>query len=165
MVERILVPLDDSEFSQRILPIVTDLAKQTGASVLLLTVVAQPDRPGGPGVSQAGGLIGAAGAPRASAGQGLSDPVTTGVDRANKESMEAIARPLRAAGITAETEVLFGDDVVDRVKDAVDAHDIDLIALSTHARTGLARTLMGSVAERLLREANKPVLLIRPQGA
>ena len=162
MVERILVPLDESDFSQRILPTVTDLAKQTGASVRLLTVVAKPERTGAPGVAQVGGLIGASSAaPRDAAG--LSDPQTAGAGRANKEHLESVAAPLRETGVKVETQVLFGDDVVARVKDAVDAHDSDLITLSTHARTGLARTLMGSVATRLLREANKPVLLIRPQ--
>lgn len=47
-----------------------------------------------------------------------------------------------------------------------DAHDwrADLIVLGTHGRSGISHLLMGSVAERVLREANVPVLCIRGGG-
>ena len=124
---------------------------------------APPDDAGGAGISQTGALVGAR-QPRAEAGAGLEDPAAVATGRANKEYLEAIATPLRSSGLTVETEVLFGH-VVDRVIAAIDAHNIDMVALSTHARTGLARTIMGSVAEQLVRQSNKPVLLVRPEGA
>lgn len=163
MIARILVPLDETEFSQQVLPTVRDLAEQTGASIRLLIVVVPPDDAGGAGISQTGALVGAR-QPRAEAGAGLEDPAAVATGRANKEYLEAIATPLRSSGLTVETEVLFGH-VVDRVIAAIDAHNIDMVALSTHARTGLARTIMGSVAEQLVRQSNKPVLLVRPEGA
>jgi len=43
-------------------------------------------------------------------------------------------------------------------------HDIDLIVLATHGRTGLAHVLMGSVAESVVRTAPCPVLTVRPEG-
>ena len=162
MITRILVPLDETEFSRQVLPVVSGLAKQTGASVRLLTVVVPPEDTGGAGISQAGGLVGTR-PPRTEAGSGLEDPVIAATGRANKEYLEGVAEPMRKYGVTVETEVLFGR-VVDRVKAAVDAHNIDMVALSTHARTGLARTIMGSVAEALVRESGTPVLLVRPDG-
>lgn len=43
-------------------------------------------------------------------------------------------------------------------------HDIDLIVMGTHGRSGLAHVLMGSVAERVVRKASCPVLVVRPEG-
>ena len=43
-------------------------------------------------------------------------------------------------------------------------HDIDLIVLGTHGRTGLVHMLMGSVAEKIVRKAPCPVLTVRPEG-
>ncbi|MEO7731471.1 MAG: universal stress protein [Kofleriaceae bacterium] len=43
--------------------------------------------------------------------------------------------------------------------------DIDLIVIGTHGRTGLARILIGSVAEKVVRHAPCPVLVVRPDGA
>lgn len=43
-------------------------------------------------------------------------------------------------------------------------HEIDLIVIGTHGRTGLSHVLMGSVAERVVRKAPCPVLSVRPEG-
>ena len=43
-------------------------------------------------------------------------------------------------------------------------HDIDLIVMGTHGRSGLAHVLVGSVAERVVRKAPCPVLTVRPEG-
>jgi len=43
-------------------------------------------------------------------------------------------------------------------------HDIDLIVIATHGRTGLSHVLMGSVAESVVRTAPCPVLTVRPEG-
>jgi nucleotide-binding universal stress UspA family protein len=43
-------------------------------------------------------------------------------------------------------------------------HDIDMIIMGTHGRTGLAHTMIGSVAERVVRKAPCPVLTVRPEG-
>lgn len=43
-------------------------------------------------------------------------------------------------------------------------HDIDLIVLATHGRTGLSHVIMGSVAESVVRTAECPVLTVRPEG-
>ena len=43
-------------------------------------------------------------------------------------------------------------------------HDIDLVIVGTHGRTGLVHVLMGSVAEKIVRKAPCPVLAVRPEG-
>jgi nucleotide-binding universal stress UspA family protein len=61
---------------------------------------------------------------------------------------------------TVETEVRWGDPVEEIVAHARE-QAIDLIVIATHGRTGLSHALLGSVAERIVREAPCPVLTIR----
>jgi nucleotide-binding universal stress UspA family protein len=51
--------------------------------------------------------------------------------------------------------------VVSEIRDYVTTNGIGLVAMTTHGRTGLARVLMGSVSERVVREVPVPVLLWR----
>ena len=54
--------------------------------------------------------------------------------------------------------------VVEAIIATADQVDADLIVMSTHAHTGLARVLLGSVADALVRHAHRPVLLVRRNG-
>ena len=69
------------------------------------------------------------------------------------------------AGIEAETALIeskgFGERVADVIAHEDDARGADLIVIGTHGRRGFNHLLMGSVAERVVRIATKPVLLIR----
>lgn len=50
------------------------------------------------------------------------------------------------------------------IRSFAESHDIDLIVMSSHGRTGLSRLLMGSVAENVLRYTKCPVLILHPSG-
>lgn len=69
------------------------------------------------------------------------------------------ARALVAGTISAETLLRDGDPV-DEILLAAREHRCDLIAMSTHGRTGLPRAFLGSVAEGVLRKSHLPVLLL-----
>ena len=73
-----------------------------------------------------------------------------------------IGEGLKAKGLRVSWEVRWGNAATEIVQCALD-QGIGLIALSTHGRSGLGRLLFGSVAQRVVREAGVPVLLIRPQ--
>lgn len=62
----------------------------------------------------------------------------------------------------AESVVLIGTDAAQEVIKYAQSAQIDLIALASHGRTGVARVLMGSVAEKILRSGVCPVLMVRP---
>ncbi len=62
-----------------------------------------------------------------------------------------------------ETIILFGVPFVEIIK-AAREHDIDLIVLGTHGRTGLAHMLIGSVAEKVVRKAPCSVLTVKCTG-
>jgi nucleotide-binding universal stress UspA family protein len=73
--------------------------------------------------------------------------------------LEEQARQLRSEGLTVETAVRLGSPVEEILEQSM-ACQADLIVMTTHGRTGLARWALGSVAERVAREAAVPVLLI-----
>lgn len=70
-------------------------------------------------------------------------------------------KSLEAVGFTTSIEVRYGDPLreIDRF---LDENPVDLIAMTTHGRTGLRRVLLGSVAQHLIRHSARPILLYRP---
>jgi nucleotide-binding universal stress UspA family protein len=52
-------------------------------------------------------------------------------------------------------------DAASEVCDAAEREQVDLVAMTTHGRTGLARVVDGSVSETVLRHCRRPVLLVR----
>lgn len=81
------------------------------------------------------------------------------LEREGEEATGKVATAAEAAGLDHETEVTRGMPHQTITK-YVDAHDIDLIVMATHGRTGLDRTLLGSVTERVLRSSSVPVLAV-----
>lgn len=87
-----------------------------------------------------------------------------------RESREAAEKAL--AGMF-ESEWAKGRDIVRAIVEGspfvqivryAKEHEIDLIVMGTHGRTGLAHAMIGSVAERVVRKAGCPVLTVRPGG-
>ncbi|HRW06485.1 MAG TPA: universal stress protein [Caldilineaceae bacterium] len=70
---------------------------------------------------------------------------------------------LEAAGFATTLEVRFGDPVAE-IDKFLDENRFDLIAMTTHGRTGLRRVLLGSVAQHLIQQSALPILLYRPFG-
>jgi nucleotide-binding universal stress UspA family protein len=68
-------------------------------------------------------------------------------------------------GQTVETQTLVEvGPAPEKIIEAAQEKDVDLIVMATHGRTGLSHALMGSVAEKVVRQAPCPVLTIRPKG-
>ena len=62
-------------------------------------------------------------------------------------------------GLAVDTHVITAPNVAEAVTEYADEHDFDLIALSSHGRSGFRRLILGSVAEAILRHAHVPVLV------
>jgi nucleotide-binding universal stress UspA family protein len=77
-----------------------------------------------------------------------------------EEYLAPLAAELRARGVRANTAVRHGDPVSEILAGATEA-GADLIAMTTHGRSGLRRVLVGSVAEAVLGRAQVPVFLMR----
>lgn len=139
---RLLVPLDGSALAEAVLPFVRRLASLRGTTVVVLQVI-----PPTPVVA-------------------MEVPVPAVVEadeRAREEAeryVQTVASRLRAQGLDAEPHTKLGDPAR-VVLDAVRELRIELIAMTTHGRTGLGRLLFGSVAEQVLRRSSVPVFLVR----
>jgi len=146
MYQKILVPLDGSTRAEQILPYVEALAHKFAAKLCLLQVI---------------------------------EPILTGVspyhadtvfiaEELNRRTQQAKAyladlqKALHGKQIEAETIVEFGP-IAPTILAVAGQQAVDLIAVASHGRTGLARVFYGSVAAGILNQADRPLLVIRAQ--
>ena len=147
MFQRVMVALDGSALSEAVLPWVRRLLAETAAKVWLIHAVApDPDWVWG----------------YATLGQPMALPPMPPIDyRALGQAyLDRVAADLQG-GDRLQTLVREGEPAPVLVAAATET-DADVIAMCTHGRSGLARLVLGSVAERVLRGTTRPVLLIRP---
>lgn len=142
-VRRILFPTDFSEPADYAWSYALAFAQEFGAEVHLLHVVAPP--------------------PRLTEAYAVNfDPqkmVESLVAEANA-SMDQHVEKAKGRALIFHREVRVGVDYQE-ILEYARTHDIDLIVMATHGRTGLAHVLLGSVAERVVRKASCPVLTIK----
>ena len=143
MYKRILLPLDGSELAERALPHAIAQAQGFGAELVLLRVA--ENIPHAPGVSAAD----------------LERVRKQTVSRA-EEYLVRVAKQVREQGVQVESTIVEGRPSVEITRLAETDH-IDMIVLCTRGRSGLSRWLMGSVADRVVRGATVPVLLVRAE--
>ena len=79
-----------------------------------------------------------------------------------EQSLTGIANELRPQGIQVQTLILENTGVASAICDYVRDENVDLVVMSTHGRTGIARFLFGSVAAKVMEEVKVPVLLVHP---
>jgi nucleotide-binding universal stress UspA family protein len=78
--------------------------------------------------------------------------------------LDRIAERLREQGLTVQTRTVLHTHPADGILEQTREQGADLIALATHGRGGLRRLLLGSVADKVLRGGNIPMLVCRPQA-
>lgn len=146
MYKRLLVPLDGSKTAEAIVPFVLEIAGPLDIEVVLLRVVV-PIPP--------------------SVVEGTRQVVVEDVETRQAEAetyLSGLAGELRDRGVRVRTEVRRGDPVTE-IASAARELEADLIAMTTHGRSGLGRLLFGSVAEAVLRTTELPVLMMRQTAA
>jgi nucleotide-binding universal stress UspA family protein len=74
--------------------------------------------------------------------------------------LQKVEDRLKAKGFKVDSHVRYGNDA-EEILEHADGKDIDLIAMTTHGRSGVKRFLLGSVAEKVLRYSPKPIFLVR----
>jgi nucleotide-binding universal stress UspA family protein len=147
MFKYLLVPLDGSGLAESALPAAMALAQQFHSKVLLLRVVRPPDVTG----QTSGGV---------SYGEFVADLRQRSMAEA-EQYLHSQQGMLRQQGVHVEVLVVEGRNVAELILDNSADHAIDTIVMSTHGRGGLSRWVFGSVADKVLRRAHVPVLLIR----
>ena len=144
MFAKILVPLDGSKLAEQALPTAFKLATAVGSKIILMRV---PQDHEVMTIASVGGEL---------------PPIT--VDGSDFAEAEAYLKDLAHIWQTNEINISVrlgeGDPASAIIDIATDEH-ADLIIMSTHGRTGLARWALGSVAEKVLRAAPVPVIVAR----
>lgn len=79
--------------------------------------------------------------------------------------LDAVARRFDSRSLRIATQVASNSNVAAEIVGTADASGADLIAISTHGRGGLARLLLGSVADKVIRSAKQPVLVYHPAAS
>lgn len=144
MFKKILVPLDGSALAERAIDQVEKMAEGTGAEVLLLKVVPAPlEKAPEAGQTEESRAYGEA------------------VERATAY-LEKIGKRLAAISVKSRVLVPSGEPYAG-ILAAAHSEDVDCIVMSTHGGTALARTLLGSTAERVVYTTKRPVFLVKPE--
>lgn len=161
LYKKIVVPLDGSELAAQALPHAEEIARGAGAQLILLRVVENPVRMMAaiPGLAGSGGSVGAGSIGVVAVGLD-SDAHRQALDDA-KTALESLAASLRHRKINAVADIDTGDPA-SRIVDYAVANAVDLIVMSTHGRTGMARWTHGSVATKVLHAAPCAVFTVRP---
>jgi nucleotide-binding universal stress UspA family protein len=87
---------------------------------------------------------------------------TTRVDA--QKRLDRLADRLRDSGVGVATRVVVGMGVAGTVLQQLEQGGFDCVAMTTHGASGVARMLMGSVADKVIRAADRPVLIYRAEG-
>jgi nucleotide-binding universal stress UspA family protein len=137
MFDRILIPLDGSATAERVLSQVARLLRRQDAEILLVRSAYVA-----PSLAR------------------IDTAKLEAAERADAEAyLKAVAEQLRAEGLRAGAKVLHGS-AASAVLEAARGEKASLIALSTHGRSGIGRWMLGSVAEKIVRASEVPVLLL-----
>ncbi len=142
MYRKILVPLDGSKTAEVVLPHAKALALSEGAELILLNVAANPALD------------------FAFSDPGLAVRAEEDLEAQSEKYMKEVEQTLKAEGIRASILLRVGA-AANVILGVAEEMQVDLIAMATHGRTGPARWLLGSVADRVVRNSKVPVFLIR----
>ncbi len=141
IIRKILAPIDFSERSREELRWATTLARNFGAELVTLHVI-----------------------PSEVVELSLREGKDWGAMRGEVSAqtyllVDEICRDLGVAGLAHEEHVVAGV-AADEILHAIKRYGIDLVVISTHGRTGLSHTLLGSVMEKIVRSSPVPVLTL-----
>jgi nucleotide-binding universal stress UspA family protein len=145
-VRTLLVPVDGTPGGALALDAAITMARATGARIVLLEVaVPMPYYLAEP---MDGGAF-------------IPDPAWDEEARDDAQSyIDGLAERIRKLGLDVATRALIGG-IADSIHQVADEEDADLVVMATHAHTGAARAVLGSVADEVVRTAARPVLLVR----
>jgi nucleotide-binding universal stress UspA family protein len=137
MYERVLIPTDGSVGTRGAVERAVDLASSCDAELHALYVVDAP--------------VGA----DATAAETLD-----ALEQAGREAIDEVIRHAEAAEVKTIEGVVARGVPHRAILDYVDEHDVDVVVMGTHGRTGLDRYLLGSVTEKVVRLSDAPVMTV-----
>lgn len=151
MLERILVPTDFSPSSHAALGYAVYLASRMGSAVEVLHVIEQPEE-----LEEGAKVVVEGGAPK---------PIAQVLrDKAEEAMRRFLSDVPGSRGVSFKARIELGKSAETTLEIATNER-FDLIVMGTHGRTGLARVVVGSVAEKVIRSAPCPVMTVRVPDA
>lgn len=154
--QRIIVALDGSPLAEAVLPFVEPLAHAFGAEMTIVHAHPPLESTFTGGMEMGGfGMGGAV--------ESIYE-ADEAIERADASYLGMMRKRLSRQGLTVHTAVPRMRAAEGIVAVALRTH-ADLIAMTTHGRSGIGRALLGSVADEVLRHAPCPVLLVHPHDA
>ena len=148
MFKKIMVPLDGSELAECVLPHAEAFIKEFNISHVVLVRVVEPER------MYHGEFP-------------IDYKILAEMELESKSEardyLDQVVNRLKYEGTALHSEVIDGR-VTESLVDYAEGNDIDLILIATHGRSGVTRWVRGSVADKILRSANVPVLMVRAPG-
>ena len=148
MYQKILVPLDGSELAECVLAHVDVLARGCQAKSVVFIRVVEPIR-------QTGGEY--------MMDQDQVKKIESESKQDAGEYLKKISAKVSLGGAVVKTEVISGRPA-EILAEYATKNQVDLIVIATHGRSGVSRWVWGSVADRILRSACVPVLMVRAPG-
>jgi nucleotide-binding universal stress UspA family protein len=149
MYQKIMVPLDGSELAECVLPHVETIAKGCQANSVMFVRVVEPV------YFPTGGDIAMSEKDR--------KEMESGQRSMAEDYMTGLVGRLQYDGVGVQSELIFGR-AAESLAEYATKNEVDLIIIATHGRSGISRWVWGSVAERILRSACVPVLMVRAPG-
>lgn len=150
MYKKILVPLDGSELAECVLPHLESIARGCGAQEVIFLRVVEPFHT----LSSADGSA-------------ITLEEVSRINADNKTAAEKYLSHLVERtfynGVSIRSEALTGK-AAEVIADYATKNSVELITFATHGRSGVSRWVLGSVADRVLRSACVPVLMVRAPG-
>ena len=142
LIRKILCPTDFSDESYRAIDYAAELARQFGATVVLAHVVHVPS-----------------GELHQPDGRTLT---FREAEQRSRDKLEELRQQRLLSCPGAHVVAVEVGDPYEQLAEVARRLAVDLIVTSTHGRTGLSHLAMGSVAEKLIRHAPCPLLVVRP---
>ncbi|MFC2007496.1 universal stress protein [Chloroflexota bacterium] len=150
MYEKILVPLDGSKGGEAALPAIEELVVGLSPNKKVEVTLFQS-------ITQLSYWVLAG---EASARVPYTESELEQLKQKSMEYLDKVGGALTSKGATVKTRVSFGDATNEILK-AIEETNADLVAMSTHGRSGLRQWAFGSVTTKILRAATVPILTVR----
>ena len=148
MIKKILVPSDGSKTSQKAVKYAVGLAKQTGSSIILLSVIDKSSF-----IPQS--------IPSTATQKNITEPLEDYLKEASQAHLEESSQSCTKNGVQAKTVIRSGHPVEEIIKEAKKSN-VDLIIVGSHGRSALKAALLGSVTFGVIHKDTKiPVLVVR----
>lgn len=145
------MPLDGSELAECVLPHVESIAKGCGAEAVTFLRVVEPVYI--PASSDEGYTVNAK----------EWEQVEAQSRAAAEHYLNQLLGRVKYNGVNIRAKIMFGK-AAESIAEYASKNRVDLIAIATHGRSGISRWIWGSVADRVLRSASAPVLMVRAPG-